>query len=182
MVSTDVKFNNIQEKIFTLQKSIGNKKSNIQFQILAFFVTIVILMIIIGITSINLVESIGIYFKKVNRSNAKDRLLGPRDDNEYPESNFDNSNELNKIEERIMIQHDSQKKNMKPLIDWKETNDIPNHDTIESQIDFTVLEQKYDNYEYKTQNDGLSFWQMLFLPPKYHKLIDNRANPYYKLE
>ena len=67
-------------------------------------------------------------------------------------------------------------------MDWKHHNDIPNHDKVEGQIDLTVLEPEYDNYVYDKKNNGMSFWKMLFMPPKYHKLVDNKAIPYIKFQ
>ena len=70
---------------------------------------------------------------------------------------------------------------MTSLIEWKDRNNIPNAHNIESQIDLRVLENAHDNYQYNPKNDGMSFWKMLFMPPKYHKLIDSRATPFFNL-
>ena len=69
---------------------------------------------------------------------------------------------------------------MKNTIKWKKNNAIPEAEKVESQVDLRILEPAYDNYEYSSKNNGMSFWKMLFMPPNYHKLIDSRGSPYHQ--
>ena len=169
----------LMRKISAIEKKIMDKRTNIQVDIIYFFVTIVILVIFLLIVFTDLFNVFKVYIdkkKQINSNNITD------DDNDYHQNFFNNQNELEKIEEHIYNKHRSQQDNLKYLVNWKKSNNLKNPSKIESQIDINSLDKEFDNYLYNDKVQGESFWKLLFMPPKYHKLINNEAIPYFQFQ
>jgi hypothetical protein len=173
-------YEDIQERIYKIQQEISNKTTKLYMQVIAFFITVTILIIIVLITTTDIITVIKKYFERSKNISDKDKIYLPNDENKYEESSFTKVNEIYTAEQSIMRQHASQKDSMKNTIKWKKNNAIPDPEKVESQVDLRILEPAYDNYEYQSKNNGISFWKMLFMPPNYHKLIDSRGSPYHQ--
>ena len=177
-ISTD-NLKGLQTNILELQEKLKNKVVDLKIDVIYFIVTCVVFMIFITIISMDTFHNVKLYFNRKTIIDRKITTLQP-DDNTYPDEVFVQRNDLNKLEERIMTHGGRQKEKLQPLIDLKVSNNIPNANNIDSQISINVLDPNFDDNAY-TQNDGDSFWKMLFMPPKYYELVNNRADPYFKL-
>jgi hypothetical protein len=175
-------YNNIQEEIYEIQQRIASKTTKLYMQVIAFFVTVSILMIIIIITTTDVLNVIKKYFDKSKNISDKEKVYLPKDDNKYEETSFSRDNELNSAEQTIFNQLRAQQSAMRNNIDWKKKNAVPDADKVEAQVDLRVLEPAYDDYIYSPQKKGMNFWKMLFMPPNYHKLIDSKGSPYYRFQ
>ena len=178
-VSTEA-IKSVESKIFALQKKLQKKSVDLRIDVVYFIVTAVVLLIFISIIFMDTFHNLKLYFNKRNLVSRKTSAL-KTDDNEYPETYFTQRNDLNRMEEQIMVKGVKQKEKMQPLIDLKVSNDIPDAKNIHSQISINVLDPTFDENSYN-KNDGDSFWKMLFMPPKYYELVNNRADPYFKLQ
>ena len=170
----------VESKIFALQEKLRKKSVDLRIDVVYFIVTAVVLLIFISIIFMDTFHNLKMYFNRRNLVSRKTSAL-QTDDNEYPETYFTQRNDLNKMEEQIMVKGVKQKEKMQPLIDLKVSNDIPDAKNIHSQISINVLDPRFDENSYN-KNDGDSFWKMLFMPPKYYELVNNRADPYFKLQ
>ena len=139
-------------------------------------------MIIIIITTTDVLNVIKKYFDKSKNISDKEKVYLPKDDNKYDETTFAMNNELNSAEQTIFNQLRAQQSAMKNNIDWKKKNAVLDADKVEAQVDLRVLEPAYDDYTYSPQKKGMNFWKMLFMPPNYHKLIDSKGSPYYRFQ
>ena len=177
-VSTD-NLKGLQQNILDIKEKLKHKVVDIKIDVIYFIVTSVVFMIFISIIFMDMFNNIKLYFNRNKLVNRKTTTL-QTDDNTYPDEVFVQRNDLNKLEERIMTHGGRQKEKLQPLIDLKVANNIPNANNIVSQISINVLDPKLDDNTY-TKNNGDSFWKMLFMPPKYYELVNNRAEPYFKL-
>ena len=178
-VSTEA-IKGIESKIFALQEKLQKKSVDLRIDVVYFIVTAVVLLIFISIIFMDTFHNLKMYFNRRDLVSRKTSAL-QTDDNEYPETYFTQRNDINKMEEQIMMKGAKQKEKMQPLIDLKVSNDIPDAKNIHSQISLNVLDPRFDENSYN-KNDGDSFWKMLFMPPKYYELVNNRAEPYFKLQ
>ena len=171
----------LREKISNITTKIMKKRTDIRVDIIYFFLTVVVLIIFVLIVFIDLFNVFKVYIDKQKQIQANNNKL-VNDDNDYQQPAFNNQNELEKIEERIYNKHRVQQDNMKHLIDWKKSIDLKNPSKIESQIDLNSLDKTFDDYSYNKQKSGESFFKLLFMPPKYHEVINNEAIPYFKFQ
>ena len=171
--------NSINDKISNVTQQIMQKQQTAYIQIGYFFLIICAMSFIISSIFTELVNVIYIYFEKSKLIRGIEKSIRAYDDNYYDEPITANDNELDTIEETIMIQHEKQKKLLKDNLEWKKEHNIPNR-KIESKIDLTILEDKYDDYKYHKSKNGMPFWKMLIMPPKYHELVQHNAKPYYR--
>lgn len=173
--------NSISTKIIKVHKEIMKKQQNVYLQVGYFFLIICAMSFIISSIFTDMMSTLYVYFekRKVMRSSEKTKSIRTGDDNHFEETVLSQDNQLDAIEENIMIQHTKQKKRMEETQAWKRAHNIPNQ-KLESQIDLSILEEKHDNYTYHNKDNGMSFWKMLLMPPKYHELVQHSAKPYYK--
>ncbi len=179
LVNPDI--DGLTEKISKITTKIIEKKSDIRIDVIYFFITVVILGIFTIIVFSDLFNVFKRYYDKKQAIKANNLQITD-DDYEYHQPFFEKQNELEKIEEQIYNKHRSQQNNLKYFIDWKKSNNIKDPSKIESQIDLNSLDKQFDDYKYNNKQTGESFWKLLFMPPKYHELINNAAIPYFKFQ
>jgi hypothetical protein len=171
--------NEIEAKIMEMQKKLKNKVVDIRIDVVYFIVTAIVFIIFISIILMDTFQNIKIYYNR-RRLVEKDIRSLQSDDNDYPEEVFKNQNDIYRIEEQIMSKASKQRDVLKPMLDLKVSNKIPQADIMHGQIDLNVLDPRFDDNSYNNKN-GDSFWKMLFMPPKYYELINNRSIPYFKI-
>lgn len=171
----------LRQKISNITTKIMKKRTNIRVDIIYFFLTVVVLIIFLLIVFIDLFNIFKVYTDKIKQIKVNNIKL-VNDDNNYHQPYFNNQNELEKIEEHIYNKHRIQQDNMKHLIDWKKSINLKNPSKIESQIDLNSLDKTFDDNSYNKHNSGESFFKLLFMPPKYHEVINNQAIPYFKFQ
>lgn len=166
-------------KIGEVQKTIAGKKFNKGIHIGIFFFTVLIMLFFLTFFVMDLISVLKMYYAKQRSIKAKETFSKVEDNNDYGVSGIEYENEMDTIEDQIVKRNSNLENRLKEMVEWKRSNKIPNV-KIENRIDMTVVEQKFDNYEYNTKKNGDSFWKMIFMPPKYYELINNKAKPYYR--
>lgn len=169
----------IMEEISKVQKEIAGKKFNKSVQIAIFFFTLCIMLFFLTFFIADLFHIIRVYFRKQNNIKAKETFYKVDDNNEYDRSGIEYENELDTIEDQIVKRNSNLENRLKEMVEWKRSKKIPNVN-IESNINMTVMEGKYDDYKYNKNKNGDSFWKMIFMPPKYYDLVNNHAKPYFR--
>lgn len=168
----------IQTQINTLTKKIARSSNALSMNIVFFVSTVSVLLVFVYIIVHSAFMSLETYYSKLKKVNANEKNRESKDDFFYDEYTFDQTNQLDLIEHNVMLKHKKQESAFKPLMEWKKKNELPNSEKLEAQIDLTVLETQFDSYEYDKTKNGMSFWKMLIMPPKYHDLVsnENRCN------
>ena len=169
----------ILHKISELQKEIANKKVNKGIQIGIFFLTTCIMLFFLTFFILDLVNILRIYLRKQNNIKVKEDFYKVDDNNRFDISGIEYENEMDMIEDQISKRNINLENRLKEMIEWKRSNKIPSGN-IENRIDMTVVEEKHDNYKYNNKSNGDSFWKMLFMPPKYYDLVNNKAKPFFR--
>ena len=169
----------ILEKIQKVQKQLSEKQFSKSLQIGIFFLVVCIMLFFLVFFISDFLNIIGIYFQKVKNIKAKEKMFVQSDDNDYDKSGIQYENEIDHIEDQIVKRNLNLENRLKEMVEWKKSNKIPNV-KIESKIDMTVMEDKFDNYKYDKQKNGESFWKLLIMPPKYYQYINNKAKPFYR--
>ena len=170
----------LDKEIDRLQLKIKNKDVDIRMDIVYFCIIFIGLSIFISVIFYDLLSTFKIYFDKNKLINSK-KVIKNDDDYDYEDSVYNNINTIEQVKKQVVTKKRAQKRNLQPYIDWKKSNNIKNYDKIESLITLNSLDKKFDNYEYNEKKNGESFWKLLFMPPKYHELINNEAVPYFKM-
>lgn len=166
-------------KINKVQLELSEKEFNKSVQIGIFFFTTCVMLFFLTFFIMDFVNVLKIYFNKKRNVEGTTKYKVD-DDNEYNKTGIEYENELDQIEEQIFKRNINLENRLKEMVEWKRSENIPNVN-IENKIDMTVLEDKFDNYEYNDKKDGVSFWKMMLMPPKYYKLVNNKAKPFYRL-
>jgi hypothetical protein len=161
----------IQKQIDTLTKKIARSSNDISMNIVFFVATVCVLLVFVYIIVHGAFTSLKMYYHKLRKANANEKMRESKDDFFYDEYTFDQSNQLNLIENNIMLKHKKQEIAFQPLMEWKKKNELPS-EKLEAQVDLTVLEKEFDSYEYDITKNGMSFWKMLLMPPKYLDLVN----------
>ena len=163
----------IQKQIETLTKKIARSSNDISMNIVFFLATVCVLLVFVYIIVHDALTSIQIYYSKLRKANANENMRESKDDFFYDEYPANESNQLNLIEHNVMLKHKNQKIQFQPLLEFKKKNELPNSEKLEAQVDLTILESQFDSYEYDKTKNGMSFWKMLLMPPKYNDLVSN---------
>ena len=169
----------VLEEIGKVQKQIASKKFNKGLHIAMFFFTVCMMLFFLVFFISDLVNILRVYFKKRKNIKIKENVYKLDDDNAYVKSGIEYENELDTIEDQIVKRNNNLENRLKEMVEWKRSNKIPNV-SLENKIDMTVIEDKHDNYQYNKKNNGDSFWKMIFMPPKYYELVNNKAKPYFR--
>jgi hypothetical protein len=164
----------IQKQIETLTKKIARSSNELSMNIVFFLATVCVLLVFVYIIVHDALTSIQIYYSKLRKVNANENIRESKDDFFYDEYPSNESNQLNLIEHNVMLKHKKQKIQFQPLLEFKKKNELPNSEKLEAQVDLTILESQFDSYEYDQTKNGMSFWKMLLMPPKYNDLVSNK--------
>jgi hypothetical protein len=170
----------VLKQIGNVQKEISEKSFNKSVQIGLFLFVVCIMLFFLAFFVMDMLHVLKVYFQKRRNIESKEKIYMVDDNNDYNTSGIEYENELDVIEDQIVKRNTNLEHRVREMVEWKKSNKIPNV-KIESKIDMSVLESKFDNYDYVKNNNGDSFWKMIFMPPKYYDLVNNKARPYYRL-
>ena len=169
----------IIKEIEKVQKKLAGKKSSKTIQIGLFFVILCLMLFFLVFFIMDLINILILYFKRRQNISSKEKMYFVDDDNDFDKSGIQYENELDSIEDQIVKRNANLESRLGEMLKWKKSNKIPNA-KIDSKIDMTVLEQKFDDYTYDKDKKGDSFWKMILMPPQYYKFINNQAKPFYR--
>ena len=169
----------LMKEIEKVQKSLADKKIDKTIQIGLFFLIICLMLFFLVFFIMDLINILVLYFKKRKNLSSKEKMYFVDDDNDFDISGIQYENELDKIEDQIVKRNANLESRLGEMLKWKKSNKIPDA-RIDSKIDMTVLEQKFDDYTYDKSKNGDSFWKMILMPPQYYKFINNQAKPFYR--
>ena len=169
----------IMKQIEEVQKSLADKKVYKTIQIGLFFLIICLMLFFLVFFIMDLINILILYFKRIKNISSKEKMYFVDDDNDFDKTGIQYENELDKIEDQIVKRNSNLESRLSEMLKWKKSNKIPDA-KIDSKIDMTVLEQKFDDYTYDKGKNGDSFWKMILMPPQYYKFINNQAKPFYR--
>jgi DNA-binding transcriptional MerR regulator len=175
------RINKVKQKLIAKTATIQEVANSSYVDIIYYIFTVSIMCFFLYVVLSDIYKTIKLHNKQNSDSKGTDYQKNKRnlmsDDNDFTIEGevFKNNNEL--VQSNLSKHNDELEENLKELSDFKNRNKLD--PKVYTSITSKNISAEYDNYEYKTQKQSSSFWDLLFKKPKYPSITNESSGSFF---